>query len=102
MLILCGPTHKVYSKKVLVEHTTEVQANWITFLLCFSQATREMHTPGRGVGMEGLSKKEKGLMDMDNSVVIAGGDIRGLNSNGKIQYKLFKKKYVYINSIRLN
>ena len=23
--------------------------------------------------MEGLSKKEKGLMDMDNSVVIAGG-----------------------------
>ena len=29
--------------------------------------------------MEGLSKKEKGLMDMDNSVVIAGGSggIRG-------------------------
>ena len=26
-----------------------------------------------GVGVEGLSKKEKGLMDMDNSVVIAGG-----------------------------
>ena len=24
-------------------------------------------------GVEGLSKKEKGLMDMDNSVVIAGG-----------------------------
>ena len=24
-------------------------------------------------GIEGLSKKEKGLMDMDNSVVIAGG-----------------------------
>ena len=24
--------------------------------------------------MEGLSKKEKGLMDMDNSVVIAGGE----------------------------
>ena len=23
--------------------------------------------------MKGLSKKEKGLMDMDNSVVIAGG-----------------------------
>ena len=36
--------------------------------------------------MEGLTKNEKGLMDMDNSVVIAGpgvGDIRGLNGNGK-------------------
>ena len=35
--------------------------------------------------MEGLSKKEKGLMDVDNSVVIAGGEggIRGLNGNGK-------------------
>ena len=34
--------------------------------------------------MAGLSKKEKGLMDMDNSVVIAGGlgDLRGLNGNG--------------------
>ena len=27
----------------------------------------------KGIGVEGLSKKEKGLMDMDNSVVIAGG-----------------------------
>ena len=27
----------------------------------------------------GLSKKEKGLMDKDNSVNIARGDIRGLN-----------------------
>ena len=27
---------------------------------------------GRGYGVEGLSQKEKGLMDMDNSVVIAG------------------------------
>ena len=37
--------------------------------------------------MEGLNKKEKGLMDMDNSVVTAGGQggIRGLNGNGKIQ-----------------
>ena len=25
-----------------------------------------------GKGVEGLAKKEKGLMDMDNSVVIAG------------------------------
>ena len=32
--------------------------------------------------MERLSKKEKGLMDMDNSVVIAGG-IRELNGNRK-------------------
>ena len=34
--------------------------------------------------MEGLRKKEKGLMDMDNSVVIAGGRICKLNGNGKI------------------
>ena len=27
---------------------------------------------GGGKGVEGLSKKEKGLMDMDNSVVIVG------------------------------
>ena len=42
--------------------------------------------------MEGLGKKEKGLMDMDNSVVIAGreGSIRGLNSNGK-----YNKDYIY-------
>ena len=34
--------------------------------------------------MEGFSKKEKGLWDMDNSVVIAGeGGIRGLHGNGK-------------------
>ena len=26
-------------------------------------------------GVEGLSKKEKGLVDMDNTVVIAGGTI---------------------------
>ena len=36
--------------------------------------------------MEGLSKREKGLMDMDNSVVIARErGVRGLNGNGKIQ-----------------
>ena len=36
--------------------------------------------------MEGLSKKEKGLVGMDDSVVMAGGGeggIRGLNGNGK-------------------
>ena len=34
--------------------------------------------------MEGSSKKEKGLMDMDNSVVIAEGKgIKGLNGNEK-------------------
>ena len=40
---------------------------------------------GRGEGMEGLNKKEKGLMDMDNSGVIAGGEggARGLNGNRK-------------------
>ena len=37
---------------------------------------------------EGLSKKEKGLVDMDNSVVISGGEsIRGPNGNGKIYNK---------------
>ena len=35
--------------------------------------------------MQGLSKKEKRLMDMDNRVVIAGGEqgIRGLSGSGK-------------------
>ena len=34
--------------------------------------------------MEESSKKEKGLMDTDNSVVIAGGrGIRGVYANGK-------------------
>ena len=28
---------------------------------------------GGGEGLQGLSKKEKGLMDMDNSVETAGG-----------------------------
>ena len=37
--------------------------------------------------MEGSNKKEKGLMDMDNSVVIVVG-IRGLNGNGKNTLKL--------------
>ena len=37
------------------------------------------------MGEEGSKKKEKGLMDQDNSVVITGGEevIRGLNGNGK-------------------
>ena len=36
--------------------------------------------------MEGWSKKEKGLLDMDNGVVLAGEQvIRGLNGDGKIQ-----------------
>ena len=41
---------------------------------------------GEGVErMEGLSKKEKALMDMDNSVVTeaGGGGLRGINGNGK-------------------
>ena len=41
-----------------------------------------------GKRVEGLSKKEKGLMDMDNSVVVAGGGgIRELNGDGKKYYK---------------
>ena len=41
--------------------------------------------------MEGLSKKEKGVMDMDNSVVIMGWgrSIRELNDNGKNIIKKF-------------
>ena len=40
--------------------------------------------------MEGLGKKEKGLMDTDISVVIAvRGVIRGLNGNGKNTIKIF-------------
>ena len=35
--------------------------------------------------VEGVSETETGLMDMDNSVVMAGGNVRGLNGNGKIQ-----------------
>ena len=46
-----------------------------------------------------LSKKEKGLLDMDNRVVVAGrkGGIRGLNCNGnyiiKIKFKKRKKSF---------
>ena len=29
------------------------------------------------IGVEGLSKEEKGLMDVDNSVVIVGGRYKG-------------------------
>ena len=37
-----------------------------------------------GLGVEELRKKEKGLMDMDNSMVIVGGEgIRGINGNEK-------------------
>ena len=44
-----------------------------------------------GLGVEGLSKKEEGLMD--NSVVIAGeGGIRGLNGNGKNIIKIEMKR----------
>ena len=44
--------------------------------------------------MEGLSKKEKGLVDIDNSVVIAVGDINGSNCNGirnTIKMNIFKR-----------
>ena len=41
-----------------------------------------MKIKGRGSGVRGLSKKEKGLMDVNNSVVIAGREgIKGLNGN---------------------
>ena len=43
--------------------------------MCVYVCCVNTHTWG-GEEVEGWSKKEKGLMDMDNSVVIAGG--RGL------------------------
>ena len=48
---------------------------------------------GDGLVVEGLSKKERELMGMDNSVVIAGG-IRKRKGNGKntIMSCIFKKK----------
>ena len=45
--------------------------------------------------MEGLSKKEKGLMDMDNSVVMAGGrghkGIKWQWEKKKVKNKVLKK-----------
>ena len=39
-----------------------------------------------GQGLEGLSKQEKGLVDMDNTVVISGlGGERGPNGNKKFK-----------------
>ena len=47
--------------------------------------------------MEGWSKREKGLMDMDTSVVIVREvGISGLNGNGK-----YKKKEKCFNAISL-
>ena len=44
----------------------------------------EQMTASWGWGVEGLSEKEKGLMDMDNSVVIAGGlGLREMNGKGE-------------------
>ena len=44
---------------------------------------------GEGEEMEGLCKREKGFMDRDNSVVIAGGwGERVLNGNGKNTIKI--------------
>ena len=39
-----------------------------------------------GQEVQGLTEKEKGLMNMDSSVVIAGGGAyKWVNGNGKIQ-----------------
>ena len=43
--------------------------------------------------MEGLIRKEKGLMDVDNRVMtvgVGGGDIRGISGNGK---NIIKNKF---------
>ena len=61
---------------------TELTSKIETDPLIESRLTAKM---GR-LGVEGLSKKEKGLMDMDNNVVIMEeGGIKGLNDNGKIK-----------------
>ena len=53
--------------------------------------------------MEGLSKKEKGLMDMDNGVVIAGGRGGGrkgtIKGDGRKKYNKKKKKYPIVHPI---
>ena len=39
---------------------------------------------GEGLGVEGWSKKERGLLDMDNGeVIVGGGGLRGINGNRK-------------------
>ena len=42
--------------------------------------------------MEGSSKKGKGLMDIDNSAMIAVWGIREINGNGKNIIKILKNK----------
>ena len=51
-----------------------------------------MGVVGSGWGVEGSSEKEKGLVDMDNSVAIAGwgGGIRGINGNRKNTIKILQ------------
>ena len=47
---------------------------------------------GEALGGGGIEQKGKGLMDMDTSVLIAGGEeYKGINGNGKIQKKKKKK-----------
>ena len=68
-----------------------MQPNEQTEQTKYRQTQREsrLTAGGGGLRVEGLSKKEKGLMNMDNCVVIAGYSgmgVRGLNGFGeKIQ-----------------
>ena len=54
-------------------------------------------------GLEGLSKKEKGLLDMNNRVVTAGDcrerGVRGTNGNGKKYNK--KDNTIYLINIEV-
>ena len=47
--------------------------------------------------METWSKNEKGLMDLDNSVVMGewGESIRGINGNEKMQNKIKCKTHIF-------
>ena len=48
---------------------------------------------GEACGGGGIEQKGKGLMDMDTSVLIAGGEeYKGINGNGKIQKKKKEKE----------
>ena len=60
-------------KRNIIWFHSYVESNEQTELTTQRQTQTEQVDSYDGVGVEELSRKEKGLMDMDNSVVIAGG-----------------------------
>ena len=65
----------------------------------FRHTSEEHRSQMTAMEVEGLSKKDKGLMDMDNSVVIAGGH-KGTKRYWKNMIKIIylKHKNVCLNS----